>query len=61
MRILPILAVDFSMANLNIGLQGNIHQPNLKKRNDYLDIIKMITKSYHNIVQLPIFGFGAKT
>lgn len=25
MRILPIIAVDFSMANLNIGIQGNIH------------------------------------
>lgn len=61
LRVVPIIALDFSLNNLT-GRHGTLHQTDLAhKRNDYLDLIKVISKSFNNITNLPMFGFGAKT
>ena len=61
LRVVPIIAIDFSMGNLTFDDNMNLHSTNPQRQNDYRDIIKMIASSYANVTNLPIFGFGAKT
>jgi hypothetical protein len=58
--VVPIIALDFSLNNMS-GRYGNMHIKDPTKRNDYLDTVKMICRSFENITSLPMFGFGAKT
>jgi len=60
LRVVPILALDFSLNNMS-GRYGNMHIKDTTKRNDYLDLIKLICRSFENITNLPMFGYGAKT
>jgi hypothetical protein len=61
LRIVPIIAIDFSMGNLTFGRDVNLHQIDLSKPNEYRDLIMMIATSYSNCTNLPMFGYGAKT
>ncbi len=61
LRVVPIIAIDFSMGNLTFGRDVNLHQPNTNKQNDYRDLMQMIALSYSNVTNLPIFGYAAKT
>lgn len=61
LRIVPIIAIDFSMGNLTFGRDINLHQIDLSKPNEYRDLILMIAASYSNCTNLPMFGYGAKT
>ena len=58
---MPIIAIDFSMGNITFDVSMNLHSTNPKKPNDYRDLIKMIAGTYGNILNIPIFGYGAKT
>jgi len=42
LSIVPIIALDCSLGNLTFGRSSNLHETDLKKRNDYLSIMKMI-------------------
>jgi len=57
----PIIAIDFSLANLTFDAESCLHSTKTDKRNDYRDIIKLICKSYKGVLNVPIFGFAAKT
>jgi hypothetical protein len=61
LQITPIIAIDFSMANLTFTENKCLHSTNPMKQNDYRDLIKLITKGYSNILNIPMFGYGAKT
>ena len=39
----------------------NLHTSNLGKPNEYRELLHMLSLSYANILNLPIFGYGAKT
>jgi hypothetical protein len=56
-----MIAIDFSMGNITFDSAMNLHSTNHKKPNDYRNLIKMIASTYGNILNLPIFGYGAKT
>ena len=60
-RVVPIMALDFSMGNITHDEGRNLHSTNPKKPNDYRDLMRMISQSYGNVLNLPIFGYGAKT
>ena len=63
MNIVPIIAVDFSLANLTFDeTQYCIHTLKENAPNDYLDAIQATVKAFENYSRfyLPI-GFGAKT
>jgi hypothetical protein len=61
LRVVPIIAIDFSMGNLTFDDNMNLHSTNPQRQNDYRDLIKLIASSYANVTNLPIFGYGAKT
>lgn len=61
LRVVPIMAIDFSMGNLTFSDDINLHSTNPDRPNDYRDLVKLIASSYANVTNLPIFGFGAKT
>lgn len=58
---MPIIAVDFSLANLTFLDDQCLHSTKSDKPNDYKDILKMIGESYSNILNIPVFGYSAKT
>lgn len=57
MRVCPIFAVDFSAANQN----EKRHSPESGQPNEYKELLQAIASGYENILNLPVFGFGAKT
>ena len=59
--MIPIIAVDFSVSNITLDLCNNLHSSNPLNKNDYRDLLQMLAKSYENILNLPIFGYSAKT
>ena len=61
LRVVPLLAVDFSMGNLTFDASTCLHHSNPNLPNDYKDLLGMLSTSFKNILNLPIFGFGAKT
>jgi hypothetical protein len=61
LRVVPMIAVDFSMGNITFDSAMNLHSTNPRKPNDYRDLTGMIAQAYGNILNLPIFGYGAKT
>ena len=56
-----MIAIDFSLGNLTFEENSCLHSTNPNKPNDYRDLLQMLAGSYANILNLPIFGFGAKT
>jgi len=63
LNIVPIIAVDFSLANLTFDeSQYCIHTLKEGAPNDYMDCLKSVSKSfyYFNRFILPV-GFGART
>lgn len=61
LRVVPIIAIDFSMGNLTFCEDLSLHNPDPRQQNDYRDLMQLITQSYANVTNLAIFGFGAKT
>ena len=59
--MVPIIAIDFSLGNLTFEDNTCMHSTNPLKPNEYREVLKAIAHSYQNILNLPIFGFGAKT
>ena len=39
---MPIIAIDFSLANLTVDKDSCLHSTKFNKKNDYRDIIKTI-------------------
>ncbi len=61
LRVVPLIAIDFSMGNVHIGNYEFLHHDGSKQPNDYLEITNMVSNSYSNVTNIPIFGYGAKT
>jgi len=61
LRVVPIVAIDFSLGNLTFSRQNCLHTAFEDKQNDYRDIFKMIGETFKNILHIPIFGFGGRT
>lgn len=61
LNIVPIIAVDFSLANLDCETQTIFHTLKEGSPNDYMDCLKTVSKTFHyfNRFMLPI-GFGAR-
>jgi hypothetical protein len=57
LRVCPIFAVDFSTANGN----EQRHFTDTNQPNEYRELLQGIASGYGNILNLPVFGFGAKT
>jgi hypothetical protein len=63
LNIVPIIAVDFSLANLTFDVgQYCIHTLKEGAPNDYMDCLKSVSKSFYHFNRfiLPV-GFGART
>ena len=58
---MPIIAIDFSLANLTFTDEQCLHSTKLEKQNDYRDLIKLICDCYQNSLNVPMFGYSAKT
>jgi len=58
---MPLIAIDFSLGNLTFTDNTCMHSTNPTKPNNYRDLLYMISESYANILNLPIFGYGART
>lgn len=61
LRVVPMFAIDFSLANLTFEEGTCMHSTNPNKPNDYRDLLQMLTGCYRNVLNLPVFGYGAKT
>lgn len=62
LEIVPILGVDFSMANLTFDDRKCIHTVNEDKPNEYRDLLQAVSKSFKLISPSSLFyGFGANT
>jgi hypothetical protein len=57
LKVCPIFAIDFSTANQN----EKRHSTDIQEPNEYRDLMQGVASSYGNILNLPVFGFGAKT
>jgi len=60
-HVVPLIAIDFSLANMTFTDNLSLHSTRPEKQNDYRDLIGMISASYTNVLHIPIFGYGAKT
>ena len=61
LRVVPIIGIDFSLANLTFEDNTVMHSTNPSKPNEYRDLLRMLSHSYRNILNLPILGYGSKT
>jgi hypothetical protein len=60
LEIVPIVAVDFSLANLTFDDRKCIHTVNEDNINEYRDMLTAISKAYRQISPISLFyGFGA--
>jgi len=57
----PLIGIDFSLANLTFEDNTVLHSTNPTKPNDYRQLLRMLSHAYRNILNLPIFGYGSKT
>jgi hypothetical protein len=62
-NIVPIVAVDYSLANLTFNQQQyTIHTLKENTPNDYIDCLGSIGKAFHHFNRFMLsYGFGAKT
>ena len=61
LRVVPLVGIDFSLGNLTFEDNTVLHSTNPNKPNDYRSLLRMLSHSYRNILNLPIFGYGSKT
>lgn len=61
LRVVPLIGIDFSIGNIAFDDQTIMHSTNPSKPNDYRGLLRMLSHAYRNILNLPIFGYGAKT
>jgi hypothetical protein len=62
LEIVPIIGIDYSMANLTFDERKCIHSVNEDKPNEYRDLLQAISKSYKLISPSCLFyGFGANS
>jgi hypothetical protein len=57
----PIIAMDFSLANLTFSEDQCLHSTKPYKKCDYRDILRSLCESYQNVTNVPIFGYSART
>ena len=64
-NIVPIIGVDFSMANLTFDDAQNfliLHSLKNGAPNDYIDCLKSVQKSFYHFYRFMLaYGFGART
>ena len=62
MRVVPIIAIDFSMGNLTFDERKCVHSVNEDRPNEYRDLLQAISKSFKLISPSSLFyGFGANS
>lgn len=62
LNIVPILAVDFSMANLTMNDAGILHTLKPGAPNDYIEAIKGVQQAFAPLSKFKLaYGFGART
>lgn len=61
LNVLPIIAMDFSQANLTFSEEQCLHSTKPYKKCDYRDVLRSICSSFANVTALPIYGYSAKT
>lgn len=62
LEIVPLIGVDYSMANLTFDERKCIHTVNEDRPNEYRDLMQAITKSFKLISPSSLFyGFGANS
>lgn len=64
LNIVPIIGVDFSLANLNTFDVNPYCLHTLKKDapNDYIDVLKRVSSAYKHFSQFMLaYGYGART
>lgn len=57
LRVCPMIAIDFSTTNQN----EKRHSQDVQEPNEYREILQSLATSYGNVLNLPVFGYGAKT
>ena len=45
-QVVPMIAIDFSLANLTFNDDQCLHSTKIEKQNDYRDIVKAISESF---------------
>ena len=61
-EVVPLIGIDFSLANLIFDDRKCIHTNNEDKPNEYRDLLQAISKSYKLISPSALFyGFGANS
>lgn len=63
LNIVPIIAVDYSLANLTFDERGYcLHSLKPGQPNDYIDVLKLVYESFQKFSEFSLaFGFGART
>jgi len=62
LELVPLIGVDYSMANLTFDDRKCIHTVNEDRPNEYRDLMQAITKSFKLISPSALFyGFGANS
>ncbi len=63
LNIVPIIAVDYSLANLTFDERGYcLHSLKPGQPNDYIDVLKLVYESFQMFSEFSLaFGFGART
>jgi hypothetical protein len=55
LRVSPIIAIDFS------ATESSIHSQDTQEPNEFRELLQMMMNAYGNILNVPIFGYGART
>jgi hypothetical protein len=61
LNVLPIVALDFSQANLTFSDEQCLHSTKPYKKCDYRDVLRSVCASFANVTALPVYGYSAKT
>ncbi len=59
--VVPIIAMDFSLANLTFSEDQCLHSTKPYKKCDYRDVLRSLFESFKSNNDIPIFGYSAKT
>ena len=60
MDVVPLIGIDFSMANITFDERKCIHSVNEEKMNEYRNLVQAVSKAYKLISPTSLFyGFGA--
>jgi hypothetical protein len=62
LELVPLIGIDYSMANLTFDDRKCVHSVNEDRPNEYRDLMQAITKSFKLISPSALFyGFGANS